>query len=170
MTFLHNQNILEIILFSLACLGVITIMYGFITVITLFRQIRIRLRAKTEIEIRKMNQPPDRTVSIDIQLEVTKDLLSFINHIIEVESTNKLKTYIPLNTKYEYTYLKEDIEDISSLVYGGLNKDIVFDNPNIFLTNEYIMKYISQQTTIIFMGLVIQYNDNLRKNVAPITE
>ncbi len=162
MPFLHNQMIMEIIIFSLVCVGAITIMYGFITIITLMRQIRIRLKAKTEIEIMNLTKPIDRTLPTNTQIEITKDVMDLINQLIQIESDAKLKIYAPLNRKYEYTTLAEDIESISESVYEGLRKEMIFDNPNVFISNEYIMKYISQQTSIIFMGLVLQYNNNYR--------
>jgi hypothetical protein len=54
--------------------------------------------------------------------------------------------------------LADDIEEVSESVYDGLKKDLAFNNPNVFVSDEYLMKYISQQSSIIFMGLVIQYN------------
>jgi len=162
MPFLHNQMIMEIIIFSLVCVGAITIMYGFITIITLMRQIRIRLKAKTEIEIANLTKPIDRTLPTNTQIEITKDVMDLINQLIQIESDAKLKIYAPLNRKYEYTTLAEDIESISKSVYEGLRKEMIFDNPNVFISNEYIMKYISQQASIIFMGLVLQYNNNYR--------
>lgn len=162
MPFLHNQMIMEIIIFSLICVGAITIMYGFITIIALLRQIRIRLKAKTEIEIANLTKPIDRTLPTNTQIEITKDVMDLINQLIQIESDAKLKIYAPLNRKYEYTTLAEDIESISESVYEGLRKEMIFDNPNVFISNEYIMKYISQQTSIIFMGLVLQYNNNYR--------
>lgn len=162
MPFLHNQMIMEIIIFSLVCVGAITIMYGFITIIALLRQIRIRLKAKTEIEIANLTKPIDRTLPTNTQIEITKDVMDLINQLIQIESDAKLKIYAPLNRKYEYTTLAEDIESISESVYEGLRKEMIFDNPNVFISNEYIMKYISQQTSIIFMGLVLQYNNNYR--------
>ena len=162
MPFLHNQMIMEIIIFSLVCVGAITIMYGFITIIALMRQIRIRLKAKTEIEIANLTKPIDRTLPTNTQIEITKDVMDLINQLIQIESDAKLKIYAPLNRKYEYTTLAEDIEGISESVYEGLRKEMIFDNPNVFISNEYIMKYISQQTSIIFMGLVLQYNNNYR--------
>lgn len=162
MPFLHNQMIMEIIIFSLVCVGAITIMYGFITIIALLRQIRIRLKAKTEIEIANLTKPIDRTLPTNTQIEITKDVMDLINQLIQIESDAKLKIYAPLNRKYEYTTLAEDIESISESVYEGLRKEMLFDNPNVFISNEYIMKYISQQTSIIFMGLVLQYNNNYR--------
>ena len=162
MPFLHNQMIMEIIIFSLVCVGAITIMYGFITIIALMRQIRIRLKAKTEIEIANLTKPIDSTLPTNTQIEITKDVMDLINQLIQIESDAKLKIYAPLNRKYEYTTLAEDIESISESVYEGLRKEMIFDNPNVFISNEYIMKYISQQTSIIFMGLVLQYNNNYR--------
>ena len=152
MNFLHNQEIMEIIIFSLVCLGAITIMYGFITLITLMRQVRIRLKTKTQIELAKLVEPKD--------IELTRDFMNLINELIKIESDSKLKTYAPLNKKYEYTMLADDIEEISESVYDGLKKDLAFNNPNVFVSDEYLMKYIAQQSSIIFMGLVIQYNSN----------
>lgn len=158
MNFLHNQQIMEIIIFSLVCLGAITIMYGFITLITLMRQVRIRLKTKTQIELTKLVEPKDISLPTNEQIELTRDFMNLINELIKIESDSKLKTYAPLNKKYEYTMLADDIEEISGSVYDGLKKDLAFNNPNVFVSDDYLMKYIAQQSSIIFMGLVIQYN------------
>lgn len=168
MNFLHNENIIEIIFIVLIIIGSITIFYAFITLISLFKQIRIHLKNKSIIEYNKLTKP--NILATDEQVEVTKEILSLINTLIEIECNVTMKTFITLNQKYEYTRLSDDINIISTNVYEGLDKKLIFDNPNIFLTNDYIMKYISQQTSIILLANVIQFNADHTNNTIPSSE
>ena len=94
-------------------------------------------------------------------------MLIFISKLIEIECNNTMKTNIVLNQKYEFTNATEDIKNISTTVYEGLNPDNVFGNPNILLKDEYLMKYISQQTTIELIGQALRLNE-AKRNEMPV--
>ena len=166
MEFLHDSKFIDMIIFILSSLGVITIMFGFIVVMTLLNQIRIRLKQKTLVEYNQLLQPKN-LLTTDKQIEVTNNMLIFISKLIEIECNNTLKTNIVLNQKYEFTNATDDIKTISTAVYEGLNPENVFSNPNILLKDDYLMKYISQQTTIELLGQALRLNE-AKRNEMPI--
>lgn len=166
MEFLHDSKFIDIIILILSSLGVITIMFGFIVVMTLLNQIRIRLKQKTLVEYNQLLQPKN-LLTTDKQLEVTNNMLIFISKLIEIECNNTLKTNIVLNQKYEFTNATDDIKTISTAVYEGLNPENVFSNPNILLKDDYLMKYISQQTTIELLGQALRLNE-AKRNEMPV--
>ena len=166
MEFLHDSKFIDMIIFILSSLGVITIMFGFIVVMTLLNQIRIRLKQKTLVEYNQLLQPKN-LLTTDKQLEVTNNMLIFISKLIEIECNNTLKTNIVLNQKYEFTNATDDIKTISTAVYEGLNPENVFSNPNILLKDDYLMKYISQQTTIELLGQALRLNE-AKRNEMPV--
>jgi len=166
MEFLHDSKFIDIIILILSSLGVITIMFGFIVVMTLLNQIRIRLKQKTLVEYNQLLQPKN-LLTTDKQIEVTNNMLIFISKLIEIECNNTMKTNIVLNQKYEFTNATEDIKNISTTVYEGLNPDNVFGNPNILLKDEYLMKYISQQATIELIGQALRLNE-AKRNEMPV--
>lgn len=168
MTILNNGKIMEIIILVLSGLGLITLIYGFIVIMTLLNQIRVRLKQKTLVEYNQLLQPKN-LLTTDKQIEVTTDLLLFISKLIEIECNNKLKANITLNQKYEFTKATDDITEISKAVYEGLNPDTVFGNPNILLKDDYIMKYISQQATVVLLGHALDINE-AKRNEAPTVE
>lgn len=160
MDFLINN--LNIILLVIGILFLFIVFYSFIEIISLIKGIKKYLNNKNVIDYNNLTKP--NVLSIDEQVEVSKDVLALINRLIEIECNITMKSFVSLNKKYEYTRLSEDIKIISTEVYNGLNKKIVFDNPNILLTNDYIMKYISQQTSIILLSAVMDFNANYLNN------
>ena len=166
MEFLHDSKFIDIIILILSSLGVITIMFGFIVIMTLLNQIRIRLKQKTLVEYNQLLQPKN-LLTTDKQIEVTNNMLIFISKLIEIECNNTMKTNIVLNQKYEFTNATDDIKTISTAVYEGLNPENVFSNPNILLKDDYLMKYISQQTTIELLGQALRLNE-AKRNEMPI--
>jgi hypothetical protein len=166
MNFLHDTKFIDIMILILSTLGVVTIMFGFVVIMTLLNQMRIRLKQKTLVEYNQLLQPKN-LLTTDKQIEVTNNMLIFISKLIEIECNNTMKTNIVLNQKYEFTNATDDIKHISTAVYQGLNPDNVFGNPNILLKDEYIMKYISQQTTIELIGQALRLNE-AKRNEMPV--
>ena len=57
MNFLHDTKFIDIMILILSTLGVVTIMFGFVVIMTLLNQMRIRLKQKTLVEYNQLLQP-----------------------------------------------------------------------------------------------------------------
>ena len=69
-----------------------------------------------------------------------------------------------LNEKYQTINADNDIRSIADAVFDSLKKENIFNNDDIFLNDEYIMKYIAQQSSIVFLALVKNYNNEIMRN------
>ena len=155
-SFIKNEQVFEIAIFVVICFTILTFFYGFFSFILFLRNVGFYLRDKNMVEAAKVAkvETPDPIT----QFEATNDLLRLINTLIDNQCTVILKTTVALGEKYNYTSIKDDVTSISNMVFNGLDKNMIFSNPNIFLTNEYIMTYITQQTSLTLLNAVITYN------------
>lgn len=155
-SFIKNEQVFEIAVFALICFSILAFFYGFFTFILFIRSVGRYLEDKSYINMYEVAKPekPDPIQ----QIEATNNLLKLINSMIDNQCTATLKNTVMLQEKYEYPRIKEDVITISNAVYNGLDKDKVFNNPDIFLTNEYVMSYINQQTSLTLLNAAITYN------------
>lgn len=158
MSFFQNQNILNIIELVENIILFLLISYLLLTFGKLFKACRLYLKNKSIYQYNELNYKFTKQLSINQKIEVTNSILSMINNLIEIECQNTLKTFITLKQKYEYSKLSDDIPLISSNVYKALDKSI-FEDPNILLTGDYLMKYITQQATVVLLGASMKFNE-----------
>lgn len=148
----------------IAIIVVIGVMFS-ISIIMLINQFRRYIKDSIEIKklyyISLLQVKPEETPT-DEKIEITEDIMKLIDKMITDEVTNKLRNHAALQTKYEYLNAADDINEISQNVFNGLKKENLFENPDVFVTDEYIMKYIAQQTSLLFLSSVKEYNSQLR--------
>ena len=78
------------------------------------------------------------------------NLLSYIDAMIQIEVQSILQTLASVNTPYNMMKIDNDIEVIGKNVFDGLSKSML--SMNSCFTSDYIMRYISIQTsTRLFM-------------------
>lgn len=103
-------------------------------------------------------EEPWKVTSQTIQL--TDDLLAFINHLIEYETFSELLETKILHTEYDVRLMDKGVEHVSTKVYHYLRPE-VFDTPYV-IRNESIMNYIVDQTKNFFVTTVAEHNDKIR--------
>lgn len=101
------------------------------------------------------------TLSMPDRIDLTNSILDLITFMITNEIMSYMKTFMALNIKYEVSNLDDDIKKISQTVFHGINPSL-FADPNLILTPEYLMSYITKKTTNVFLETTIQYNQSLR--------
>lgn len=98
--------------------------------------------------------PPQTINSVDI--ENTEKIKALIDDAINSELNAKLNRALATGEKYDLKNVDIDIKEMSTNIINGLNPAIF--KTNLVFTNEYIMKYIVSQTTIILIRFVTEYN------------
>jgi len=98
--------------------------------------------------------PPQTISSVDITN--TEKIKALIDDAINSELNAKLNRALATGEKYDLKNIDIDIKEMSSNIINGLNPAIF--KTNLVFTNEYIMKYIVSQTTIILIRFVTEYN------------
>ncbi len=119
-----------------------------VQIYNILRAIAINLDTRTaSIKLSDKNKMINR---LEVRVHSTTAVLNLLDTIISNEVTSVLKTYARLNEPYKTLNTADDIESISSKVFASIKKEIFADNDTV-LTDEYLMKYINEQTTLAFL-------------------
>lgn len=89
-------------------------------------------------------------------LEFNRELLSFIDTLIENEIINEKRFDLFLDQKNKNIDVDKVIKDVSTRVFSAIKPEVYVDSKNI-ITDTYIMSYIQKKTFIICM-MYIQNN------------
>lgn len=142
------------------------------SILRIMKQYRLNLKERNNLKLQlaiiksqqDLNQNKKIITKPKEQFELTNDILELIDKLIQIEASNKLKQSAMLNEKYQTINADNDIRSIADAVFDSLKKENIFNNDDIFLNDEYIMKYIAQQSSIVFLALVKNYNNEIMRN------
>mgnify|MGYP006894421442 FL=1 len=142
------------------------------SILRIMKQYRLNLKERNNLKLQlaiiksqqDLNQNKKIITKPKEQFELTNDILDLIDKLIQIEASNKLKQSAMLNEKYQTINADNDIRSIADSVFDSLKKENIFNNDDIFLNNESIMKYIAQQSSIVFLALVKNYNNEIMRN------
>ena len=122
----------------------------------------------TVVMIRSLNKKSEVTSSEEIdkldndaKLHFSKELLAFIDNLIEIEINNKIKDSLILRKKIDIRDADADINAIADIVYKALDKKIYINNNETILNVEYIMTYITRRTLLLYMTIATEHNKGL---------
>lgn len=114
----------------------------------ILRAVAIHLDTRTaSIKLADKNKMINR---LEARVSSTNAVLTLINTIINNEVVSVLKTYARLGEPYKTMNTADDIEKISNKVFNAIKKEIFADNDTV-LTDEYLMTYINERTTLEFL-------------------
>ena len=147
-------SVVAIILLPLVILSLVT------TFTDYMNTKRAYIQKQTESEV--FNALLTRANVLKVESKTIATLLDAIDELIIVEISTIFKTYIGLGQKYEYIKMEEDIVEVSNQVFNALRKEYIFNNDHTILTDEYIMRYIQNQTMTVFIKTVQEFNDYLK--------
>lgn len=142
------------------------------SILRIMKQYRLNLKERNNLKLQlaiiksqqDLNQNKKIITKPKEQFELTNDILELIDKLIQIEASDKLKQSAMLNEKYQTINADNDIRSIADAVFDSLKKENIFNNDDIFLNDEYIMKYIAQQSSIVFLALVKNYNNEIMRN------
>lgn len=137
---------MKIIIYILSILLVVSI-------ILLIISFRKQKKYKSAILSFSDSNYPELTLD---KLEFNKELLSFIDFLIENEIINEKRFDLFLNQKDKNIDIDNVIKDVSTKVFCALKPEVYTDSKNI-ITETYIMSYIQKKTFIVCM-IYIQNN------------
>jgi hypothetical protein len=119
----------------------------------------IRL-SKTKKSIQKTNAQAleamaSRIPSLNVnqRLEYNKNLLSFIDDMINLEILNEKRFSIFLNQPDKNLDIDNVLKKISTKVFESIQPEL-YNDPNNILTSEYIMSYIQKKTFIVCLTYI----------------
>lgn len=157
-----NENMFIALLIYFMLVYIIIKIYYYIN-----QLVRTKIEERSE-KIKNMKMANKRiensngvTLSMPERIELTNSILDLMTFMITNEIMSYMKSFLSLNVKYEVSNLDTDIKKISETVFHGINPTL-FTDPNLILTSEYLMSYITKKTTNIFLETVMNYNQTLR--------
>lgn len=95
------------------------------------------------------------------KIEATVRLINLINVLTDNEINNKFTSLSKINSKYELMKLDDDAVVIANNIFNAINSEENFINGNIVVSNEYIMKYITDEAIIKLLDKASQFNNKL---------
>lgn len=123
-----------------------------------FIKLRKKEEALTKILERKSNIGP---ISLESRVRGSVSLIDLCDVMIDKEIINSMRTFFVLGKKYELVNLDKDVETIATNVFQALDlQHISIDE--ISITVEYIIKYITDQTSIKLINTVKEYNNSIQ--------
>lgn len=152
------QNFYNVMIIMYLILGIFLL----INITTLIGSITNKTREEARsIELNRLKEelkPVSKELDYLDKLEATVGLLNFINVLIENEIDNKIISLSKLNSKYEMIKLDEDAKVIATNIFQSINNEQTFVDNNLIMNNEYIMKYITEQSIVKLLDKASQYN------------
>ena len=107
--------------------------------------------------------PSNATLTMPDRVDLTNSVLDMIAFMVNNEIYHLFRTYIALSNPYDVTNLDTDSAKISTNVFDGIKKDL-FNNPNLILTSEYLMEYVTKKTITTLLETAQAHNANLKGN------
>ena len=89
--------------------------------------------------------------------ESTISLMNLINQIVATEVGNMMLQYKRLAKRYDYINLDKDAEKVATTVFNNINWDS-YKKREILVKEEYLLKYISDQTIIQILDYAREMN------------
>ena len=111
-------------------------------------------------QIRRTDHLDMVTMQLSERIELTNSIFNLIDDMIHEEILSFMKTFISLPEKYQILNLDIDVGKISTIIYEAFNKDIFLD-PNVLITQEYMMSYITKKTSYELLIAVLAHNENI---------
>lgn len=117
-------------------------------------------------EIRIRNEQTKHSINapkgdLAYRLDVTNEMYNFISFLIANEIVRIFESYASLNLPYVVNKFDEDLEKICAAVFAMLKPEI-FEDPDLLITKEALMKFIAKRTTIMLLQTMISHNMKVR--------
>lgn len=106
-----------------------------------------------------------RASTLKMEIETLDALFVSIDSLITAEISNVLKTYVTLRQPYDYPRMGDDMQTIATEVFNGLKKQYLFNNEHTLVTDDYIIRYIQNQTILIFIKTIQELNEYCNANI-----
>ena len=121
---------------------------------------------KERMLIREKEDPNFPSPKLDYlgKLQVTVSLINLINILIDGEISRLIDTLSRLNARYDLKNLDEDAKKIAESVFNGLSKEDTFLSKQLMLTDEYIMKIITEESITRLINSTYKYNNAILIN------
>lgn len=153
--------ILIIVLGSICGIGILSALYQLLISIEKYFKTKSDLNVKSE-EIKSLKLLKEQREPIDVSRKVTatSNMINIISFIIDVEVTSFLYQYAKLNKPYPVAKADDDLLVILERIQQVFKHEI-FTYDEVIFNEEYIMLFITRQTTIKWLESILKFNGSL---------
>lgn len=150
--------ILTIVLFTILIFGIFSALYQLLISIEKYFKTKSDLNIKS-VEIKSLELLKDQQKPTDVTRKVTatSNMINIISFIIDVEVTSFLYQYAKLNKPYPVAKADDDLLVILERIQKVF-KDEIFTYDEVIFNEEYIMLFITRQTTIKWLESILKFN------------
>ena len=142
------MNAYDIFILVMKILGILLGFFILCQIYNLLKSIAIYVATKTESI--KLYDKNNMIIRLEARVNSTNAVLNLIDTMVKNEVISSLKTYARLGEAYKSLKTVDDIEAISQKIFNAIKKEIFNANDTV-LTDEYLMTYINEQTTLVFL-------------------
>ena len=136
------------------------IIIGIVTLFILVILYTINDWLRSKIDYIEFNMYETKPIPIETRTNCTTEFLNLCNRLMDVEIMKVMRDYIALNNRYEMSRIDDDSKKIATNVFEGLKKEALNDK-SLLVDDIYIMKYISSETILQLLNVVLDYNKSL---------
>lgn len=129
-----------------------------VDIIKLIEQVRTYYKSKSNEIIIKNN---NKKVPLDKRIETSNQTISIVVFMIETECKYILRNYLSLGIPYETLQFDKDLKIVMNNVYTGIKKNVFLDEGLLF-EQEWLMQFITKESTFNLLRLIQEYNSNIR--------
>lgn len=150
-------QIIETIVVIFCCL------VGFVLFVNLISAITDYFKAKRTAllaSVREKEDPnyPERKLDLIDRIEATSTILVLISSLVDNEINHMITTLSRINQKYDAKNMDKDIKNISEAVFNAFKKTNNVVSNQFVVTDEFIMKYITEETITKLLVNMQNYN------------
>ena len=107
----------------------------------------------------EINRPKE--VTLGRKMDVTNELLKMIDDMIMTEFGGVLHRFAILGEIYPTIRIDNDVKEVATIVFSAFNPD-TFKDLELCVTEEYLMKYITERSKTLALNAVYEYNTALQ--------
>ena len=155
---------MDIILTVVICISVFLAVALITSVINLIQQAIKTLESKEKKYVAEAKLTLyNSKAPLKDKMDNTERMLDLIDMLINQHIIVLFRNLASLRTEgYKINNLDKDVKDIASKVFECLNADELL-NAEMMVNKDYILRYITQQTTMLILANARQFNDEIRK-------
>ena len=153
--------IIFIVIGAFLGLGLFSAIFQLIVSIEKYFKSKTELNQKqTEVANFNLEKSQKSIVNVNNKISSTTNLITIINFIIDTEIKSQLYQYVKLNKEYPTVKADEDLLVILDRIQK-IFKPEVYTYDEVVFNEEYIMTYITRQTTIHWLEAIVSFNASL---------
>lgn len=161
MNTINNSKFLSVLISAIIIFIFISLIIYIIRLLSNIRMYIVNKSNSFYLANQKLQNNDKASLPMTDRVELTNSILDLIAFMVNNEIVSLFKNYISLNELYVISNIDKDAANISNNVFNGINENL-FKDPNLILTDKYLMEYISKKSISTLIDVAQTHNSNIR--------